>query len=118
MSDTSYADSPFADNITLVEMPKRFVVPCTKLYDGKTDPYDHVAQYEQSLMIVTIPQEQRDACMCMSFVSTLQEPALDWFVCIPNRTISSFAQLVNMFNVQSARNRKIEKRTSDLYRLV
>lgn len=43
---TSYADSPFVDNIALVETPKRFNVPPMKAYDGSTDPLEHVAQYK------------------------------------------------------------------------
>ncbi|KAF3515116.1 hypothetical protein F2Q69_00005594 [Brassica cretica] len=40
----SYADTPFTDEITLIEMPRKFSFPSIKPYDGTTDPYDHVAQ--------------------------------------------------------------------------
>lgn len=40
----NYADSPFADPIAMIEVPKRFFVPTIKLYDGITDPNDHVAR--------------------------------------------------------------------------
>ena len=40
-----YADSPFIDEITLVEMPWKFSFPNMKLYDGTSDPNDHIAQY-------------------------------------------------------------------------
>lgn len=42
----SYVDSPFADPIALIEVPKRFSVPTKKLYDGTTNPNDRVAQYK------------------------------------------------------------------------
>ena len=42
-----YADSPFTDNIALVEMPQKFNFPNIKLYDGTTYPDDHIAQYKQ-----------------------------------------------------------------------
>ena len=35
-----YADSPFTDNIALVEMPQKFSLPNMKLYDGMSDSYD------------------------------------------------------------------------------
>ncbi|KAF3497312.1 hypothetical protein DY000_02053188 [Brassica cretica] len=41
----SYADAPSKDEITLIEMPKKFSFPSPKAYDGTTDPDDHVAQY-------------------------------------------------------------------------
>lgn len=41
----SYADSPFVDSIALVEMPKKFSFPNMKMYDGTTDPTDHIASY-------------------------------------------------------------------------
>ncbi|CAA7012912.1 unnamed protein product [Microthlaspi erraticum] len=38
-----YADTPFTDAIALVEMPKKFIVPSMKMYDGTTDPDNHIA---------------------------------------------------------------------------
>lgn len=40
---TSYADFPFLDNIVLVEIPKKCIVPNMKFYDGTTDSQEHVA---------------------------------------------------------------------------
>ena len=34
----SYADTPFTDEITLIEMPKKFSFPSIKVYGGTTDP--------------------------------------------------------------------------------
>ncbi|XP_074306470.1 uncharacterized protein LOC141641717 [Silene latifolia] len=56
--------------------------------------------------------------MCKGFGSTLSGAALQWFVGLPNKSISSFADLVNAFNQQFASSRKPEKQTSDLYRIV
>ena len=43
----SYVDSPFTDNIALVEMPQKFSFPNMKLYDGTTDPDNHIKKYKQ-----------------------------------------------------------------------
>ncbi|XP_074288596.1 uncharacterized protein LOC141613753 [Silene latifolia] len=59
-----------------------------------------------------------EACMCKGFGSTLSGAALQWFVGLPNKSISSFADLVNAFNQQFASSRKPEKQASDLYRIV
>ncbi|XP_074288514.1 uncharacterized protein LOC141613669 [Silene latifolia] len=50
--------------------------------------------------------------------STLSGAALQWFVNLPNKSISSFAGLLNVFNQQFASSRKPEKLSSDLYRIV
>ncbi|XP_062075032.1 uncharacterized protein LOC133779045 [Humulus lupulus] len=44
-----YADSPFVDDIALVEMPKKFNFPNMKMFDGTSDPDDHIAQYRQRM---------------------------------------------------------------------
>lgn len=76
----SYANSPFADNIALVEVPNRFTVPHMKSYAGSSDPQEHITQYKQRLFIVLITQDLREPCMCKGFGSTLSGPALRWFV--------------------------------------
>lgn len=67
----SYADSPFADDIALIDIPKRFFVPNMEMYDGSTDPQEHIAQYKQRMFTVPIPRELREPCMCKGFGSTL-----------------------------------------------
>ena len=42
----SYADSSFINSIALVEIPKKFSFPNMKLYDGTTDPTNHIASYK------------------------------------------------------------------------
>ena len=50
----SYAESPFVEFIALVEMPKKFSFPNMKLYDGTTDPTNHIASYKQRMFTATI----------------------------------------------------------------
>ena len=72
----SYVDSPFVDSITLVEMPKKLSFPNMKINDATTDPTDHIMSYKQRIFMAAIPREQREACMCKSFSSSLQGPTL------------------------------------------
>ena len=55
----NYVDSPFVDFIAFIEMPRKFSFPNMKMYDGTTDPMDHIASYKQRLFTVAIPREQR-----------------------------------------------------------
>ena len=67
----SFADSPFVDEIAKMEIPKKFVVPTMTLYSGVTDPVDHVAHYRQRMTTISVLPEQKEACLCIGFGSTL-----------------------------------------------
>ncbi|CAH9098257.1 unnamed protein product [Cuscuta epithymum] len=117
-SRTCYEESPFNRRITEVGIPRKFIAPSMKIFDGTSDPGEHVAQYKQHMMAMSLHLDQREACMCRGFGGTLSGPALSWFVNLPNEVINSFAELVDLFNQQFASSRVLEKRTSDLYRVV
>ncbi|KAF3497230.1 hypothetical protein DY000_02052856 [Brassica cretica] len=55
------ADTPFTDDITLIEMPRKFSFPSIKAYNGTTDPDNHVAQYRQRMLTVALPKGSREA---------------------------------------------------------
>ncbi|XP_074291159.1 uncharacterized protein LOC141617932 [Silene latifolia] len=99
-------------------MPKGFTNPNMPLLDGTTNPFDHISQYKQKMMTVTVVGQVKEACMCKGFGSTLAGPVFRWFVSLPNRSISTFAELVNVFTQQFACSRKPQKHVGDLYRIV
>jgi Retrotransposon gag protein len=115
--DGSHKTSRFAPPICFAEIPKRFTIPSMKLYDGSTDPEEHVAQYRERMEINPIPEHLKEACLCKGFGSTLTGSALKWLLSLPPYSISSFSQLINMFNGQFSCSRTFEKSTSDLYRV-
>ncbi|XP_074374437.1 uncharacterized protein LOC141714840 [Apium graveolens] len=115
---TSYADSLFHDNISLVEILKCFPIPQMRRYDGTSDPLEHIAQYKQRIFTIPITRDLKEACMCKGFGSTLSGPALQWFVNLPQGSIRTFADLIDAFNLQFVRSRVFEKTTSDLYKIV
>ncbi|XP_074299709.1 uncharacterized protein LOC141630861 [Silene latifolia] len=114
----SYADSPFTDAIDTVALPKGFSVPEMTLFEVTTDLCDHVSQYKQKMMVTIATGVSKEACMCKGFGSTLSGAALQWFVSLPNKSISPFVDLVNAFNQQFASSRRILKQPSDLHRIV
>ena len=93
----SYADTPFAEEIASVEMPRKFSFPNIKMYDDTGDPGDHIVQYKQWMLAVALHKESREATMCKGFGSTLIGPALLWYINLPTRSISSFAGLSDKF---------------------
>ncbi|KAJ0734063.1 putative retrotransposon gag domain, aspartic peptidase domain superfamily [Helianthus annuus] len=117
IADGSHKVSRFAPPICDAEIPKRFHIPTMKLYDGTTDPEEHIAQYRERMEINPIPEKLKEACLCKGFGSTLTGSALKWLLSLPPYSITSFANLVNLFNNQFSCSRKFERLTSDLYRV-
>ncbi|XP_013704147.1 uncharacterized protein LOC106407833 [Brassica napus] len=114
----SYADTPFTDEITLIEMPRKFSFSSIRAYNGTTDPDDHVAQYRQRMLAVALPKGSREATMCKGFGSTLTGPALQWYINLPSRSIVSFAVLSDKFVEQFASSRDLEKTSDSLYEIL
>ncbi|KAK9075696.1 hypothetical protein SSX86_004025 [Deinandra increscens subsp. villosa] len=114
----SHKISRFTWSISQVEIPKHFQTPSMKLYDGTTDPEEHVAHYMERMEINPISTEIKEACICKGFGSTLTGPAMKWLLSIPPNTITSFSHLVNLFNNQFSCSRTFEKLIGDLYRVV
>ncbi|XP_062104104.1 uncharacterized protein LOC133815265 [Humulus lupulus] len=99
-------------------MPKKFSLPNMKIFDGTSDPGDHITQYRQRMFTVAIPCYMREACMCKGFCSSLVGSALQWYTNLPNNFISTFTQLTDTFVEQFASSRKLEKSMEDLYIIV
>ncbi|KAF3565431.1 hypothetical protein DY000_02014363 [Brassica cretica] len=117
-SPDSYADTRFTDEITLIEMPRKFSFPSIKAYDDTTDPDDHVSQYRQRMLAVALPKESREETMCKGLGSTLTGPALQWYINLPSRSIASFAVLSDKFVEQFASSRDLEKTSDGLYEIL
>ncbi|KAF2577221.1 hypothetical protein F2Q68_00004466 [Brassica cretica] len=114
----SYADTPFTDEITLIEMPMKFSFPSIKAYDSTTDPDDHFAQYIQRMLTIALPKGSHEATMCKGFGSTLTGPALQWYINLPARSIAFFAVLRDKFVEQFASSRDLENTSDSLYEIV
>ncbi|KAF3558404.1 hypothetical protein F2Q69_00012949 [Brassica cretica] len=114
----SYADTPFTDEINLIEMPRKFSFPSIKAYNGTTDLDDYVAQYKHRLLAVALPKGSREATMCKRFGSTLTGPALQWYINLPSRSIASFVVLSDKFVEQFASSRDLEKTSDSLHEIL
>ncbi|KAL0789318.1 hypothetical protein Bca101_005564 [Brassica carinata] len=99
-------------------MPRKFSFSSIKTYDGTNDPDNHVAQYKQRMLAVALPKESREATMCKGFGSTVIGPALQWYINLPTRSISSFASLSDKFVEQFASSRSLEKTLNGVYEVL
>ena len=118
VSEIFYAETPFTDEISSIALPDNFKVPNMNMYDGSTDPRDHIAHFKQRMMCKPIPKHSKEACMCKAFGASLTGSALEWYINLPSCSVNSFADLVTKFNTQFGTSRKMEKRSGDLYNVV
>ncbi|GFZ21446.1 hypothetical protein Acr_29g0006080 [Actinidia rufa] len=105
-------EPPFIERILRARISSKFKLPAQLgIYQGKTDPMDHLDSYK-SLMSL---QGCSDEVMCKAFSATLKGPARSWFRKLSPGTIDSFGDLSRLFvaNFISCRNR--QKNASHLF---
>ena len=59
--------SPFTRGIEKAKLPKRFHQPAFTIYNGRTDPVEHVSQFKQKMAV----HSQVEALLCKVFLSSL-----------------------------------------------
>ena len=69
--------------------PRGFSIPPFAMYDGSSDPYDHMLHYNQA-MILSV---EDDRLLCKVFSASLKGPALAWFHKLPRGSINTFGEL-------------------------
>ena len=79
------AKSPFTRNIG-ASLPRRFHQPTFALYNGRTDPVEHVSHFSQKMAI----HSRDETLMCKIFPSSLGPMAMRWFNELKANSIDSF----------------------------
>ena len=85
--------SPFTWGIEKAKLPRRFHQPTFAMYNGRTDPIEHVSQFKQKMSI----HSQDEALMCRVFPSSLESMPMRWFDKLKTNSISSFKKLTQSF---------------------
>ena len=85
--------SPFTHKIEVAELPRRFTQPTFTMYNGKTDPVEHVSHFNQRMVVHSLDE----ALMCKVFPSSLGPVAMRWFNSLKVDSISSFKELTQEF---------------------
>ena len=93
--------SPFIEWIVDEPKLKDFVVPSFKQFDGKSDPMDHIFNFQQKVALET----RNKVILCKVFSTTLVGPALAWFRQLPEKPVDSFEDLCTQFIKQYSSNR-------------
>ena len=91
---------PFGDHRTCFPLPLDsiswiMILPAVfpyhpfAMYDGSSDPYDHMLHYNQAMIL----NAEDDQLLCKVFPTSLKGPALAWFHKLPRGSINTFGEL-------------------------
>ncbi|XP_075633828.1 uncharacterized protein LOC142606347 [Castanea sativa] len=85
--------SPFTRRIEGGKLPWRFTQPTFTMYNGRTDPVEHMSHFNQRMTI----HSKNEALMCKLFPSNLGPVAMRWFNGLGVGFINSFKELTWVF---------------------
>ena len=85
--------SPFTRRIEKAKLSRRFHQPMFTMYNGRTDPVEHVSQFKQKMAI----HSQDEALLCRVFPSSLVPMPMRWFDGLRTNSINSFKKLTQLF---------------------
>ncbi|XP_075659840.1 uncharacterized protein LOC142629682 [Castanea sativa] len=90
------AKSPFVTRINRAKLPRRFSQPIFTMYNGRTDPVEHVSHFNQKMAIYS----NNEALMCRVFPSSLGPVAMRWFDALAEGSLKSFEELTRAFGAR------------------
>ena len=85
--------SPFTWRIEKAKLPRHFHQSTFTMYNGRTDPVEHVSQFKQKMAV----HSQDEALMCRVFPSSLGPMPMRWFDGLRTNSINSFKKLTLSF---------------------
>ena len=85
--------SPFTRGIEKAKFSRRFHQPTFAMYNGQTDPLEHVSQFKQKMAV----HSQDEDLICRVFPSSLGPMLMRWFGGLRTNSISSFKKLTQSF---------------------
>ena len=90
------AKSPFTQRIKAASLPQQFNQLTFSLYNGRTDPVEHVSHFNQKIAV----HSKDKALMCKIFRSSLGPMAMRWFNGLRANSIDSFKKLTQSFGAR------------------
>ena len=81
--------TPLGQHILDYDPPHGFSIPPFAMYDGSSDPYDHMLHYNQAMIL----SAGDDMLLYKVFPASLKGPALAWFHKLPRGSINTFGEL-------------------------
>ena len=87
------SQSPFTRRIEEERLPRWFTQLTFTMYNGRTDPVEHVSHFNQRMVV----HSKNEALMCKIFPSSLGLVAMRWFDGLRASSIDSFEKLTQAF---------------------
>ncbi|XP_012834458.1 PREDICTED: uncharacterized protein LOC105955283 [Erythranthe guttata] len=106
--------SPFTMDILNEVLPQGVKISGLPQFEGTTDPLEHIEKFHAMAYLYG----PTDVVMCKMFCTTLSKRAMNWFNCLPTRSINIFARLSQRFTNQFAINKQYAKTPAHLFSLV
>ncbi|XP_050160600.1 uncharacterized protein LOC126634149 [Malus sylvestris] len=103
--------SPFTEDILKAKKPAKFTQPKFRLFEGTTDPVEHIYHFQQQMAL----EGDDEALLCKLFPSSLSGSSLTWFRQLKSRSIESFTNLCEAFISQYVCNRRPRKDVTILF---
>ena len=88
--------SPFSRHIEDVELLRRFTQLTFIMYNGKTNPVEHVSHFNQRMTI----HSRTETLMCKVFPSSLDPTAMRWFDGLKEGSIRLYEELTRAFGTR------------------
>ena len=85
--------SPFTCKIEGARLPRHFNQPTFTIYNGRTDPMEHVSHFNQRMAV----HSKNETLMCKVFPSNLGPVTMGWFDGLRASSIESFKELTQAF---------------------
>ena len=85
--------SPQGQHILDYEPPRGFIMPTFAMFDGSSDPYDHMLHYNHAMTL----NPGNDHLLCKVFPTSLQGMALAWFHRLLRNSVNSFNEIWTVF---------------------
>ncbi|XP_030964325.1 uncharacterized protein LOC115985526 [Quercus lobata] len=105
--------SPFMHHIEGAILPRLFQQPTFAIYNGRTDPEEHVSQFNQRMTV----HSRNKALMCKVFLFSFGPVAMRWFNGLKTNSIDSYRQLTQAFGSRFITNRRAPRPLSALLSL-
>ena len=105
--------SPFTRHIEGATLPRRFQQPTFTIYNGNTDPVEHVSQFNQRIAV----HSKNEALMCKVFPSSLGPTTMRWFNGLKTNSVDSYRQLTQAFGSRFVTNSRVPRPLSALLSL-
>ncbi|KAM6583079.1 hypothetical protein CsatB_010081 [Cannabis sativa] len=88
-----HGTSPFTAEVRQAQLPKGFRLSESLKYKGTSNPLDYLEKFNTIMEVDQVPQLAK----CRILAATLEENAHDWFTQLPEASISTWENFVDLF---------------------